>query len=514
MAGIKKRPKKRIFSEARLPIAGRYLMPNGRGWLMGGSLAGVAAVALWLLFSLRFGGSEVLTRAPLSSSHANFESTCSACHQPFSSATSENCLVCHERFSSAEVFSYQAHFAAHPGIPDHDLTVPDAPERELPCAGCHTEHRGRQAKITQVTDSLCLECHRIGSFNIDHPEFEPLRGTLKDDPYLRFTHRIHVARVVEAKGFEDPQRACLECHQPEAAGQGFKPLDFDQQCSTCHLAGQPSPLLPLATATSPGVLVDGGEAFDTAEFRHSRGGIIKRRVDHGDPWILENLRRIRRQLRPDPGLGDLLRAAVGPGWSGSEVDLYREAIVYLRDLARELRGHGRGVERKLQEIDRFLELAEARLDGGDRGAGIEPFLTAGSYDRALSDQEIAQLQDLAEGLTAPCIKCHTVSDAAILRVEKDQKVLSRARFNHRAHLVQRPFCADCHGAIPGLLDEASWVEELDVAQTWNLPGIDSCRQCHNPQEASNQCITCHTFHPGRDAGTEFRGYGLQTAAGS
>jgi predicted CXXCH cytochrome family protein len=472
MASLKKRPKKKIFSAARLPIADRYMIPNGRGWLMWGSLAGVAGVALWLFLSLQFKGVEALARAPLSSSHANFESTCSACHEPFRSAVSENCLVCHERFGSADVFSYQAHFTAHPGIPDHDLTVPDAPERELPCAGCHAEHRGRQAEITAVADSLCLDCHRIGSFNTDHPEFEVLRGAVEDDPYLRFTHRTHVAYVVDANTFEDPQRACLACHQPEASGEGFKPLDFDQQCSTCH------------------------------------------QIPHGDPQILEDLREIRQQLRPDPGLGDLLDAAVGPGWNGSEEDLYREAIVRLRSLAAGMRGSSRSSVRKLREIDRLLTSAEARLDGGDLGAGIGPFLTAGSYNPTLSATELARLQRRAADLTAPCIKCHTVSDAAILRVEKDQKALSRAHFNHRAHVVQRPFCVDCHGAIPGLLDEAPWAEELDVAQTWNIPGIESCRQCHTPREASNRCVTCHTFHPGRDAETTFRGYGLQRAAGS
>jgi uncharacterized membrane protein len=86
-----------------------------------------------------------------------------------------------------------------------------------------------------------------------------------------------------------------------------------------------------------------------------------------------------------------------------------------------------------------------------------------------------------------------------VRVQRDQQVLRRAQFNHRAHIVQRR-CLECHTEIPIIAqaDSAKAVPaSLDRAAIQNIPGIENCRVCHNANETSNRCVTCHYFHPNK-----------------
>jgi hypothetical protein len=116
---------------------------------------------------------------------------------------------------------------------------------------------------------------------------------------------------------------------------------------------------------------------------------------------------------------------------------------------------------------------------------------------ALSKEELNALKTFSLDLTEACRKCHVVSNASILRVQKDQRVLRRSEFNHRAHILQRR-CLDCHNKIPiaDLMKTTAAIDpEKDRSAIQNLPLIQDCKSCHAPDLVSQRCVTCHEFHP-------------------
>ena len=82
----------------------------------------------------------------------------------------------------------------------------------------------------------------------------------------------------------------------------------------------------------------------------------------------------------------------------------------------------------------------------------------------------------------------------LLRVQKEQAALTRARFDHKAHVLQKR-CLECHTAIP--IFEGSRPPEgvRDHAGVRNIPGITVCRDCHMPDRVKSRCTSCHDFHP-------------------
>ena len=518
----KERRRKGGFGGVRLPIAGRYPVPGRRAWTWLAGLIGCAAVGAWFLGAFLFGGKRAVAPGPLSSNHAALEASCAACHTGaigVGAMANDGCLVCHERLGSDRgAYGFAAHYVYASG----DRERRGEPDREVPCAACHPEHRGRTAAVTAVADRRCAACHGFSSLNRGHPEFQFARDGLVDDPHLTFPHRLHVKEVRGREGFDDPQLACLYCHRPDPAGAGFAPIDFERSCGDCHLTTRTgTPRLPVrdpsqprepGVETLPMIQARGGPgtrwAFftDPNEYQVAGASVAKRPVYHADPWVMTNLGEIRRTLYPGLGLAELLATAVdggtrsGAGGAGGDPrDLYREAIDTLRRRALELRGRPEPeVQAELAEIEVLLATAERRLEAGEAPPG-DPFAAAPAVNPALTADQVAGFQQLALDLTEPCRKCHVVSDGAIRRVQKDQRTLVRARFDHRAHVVQVAFCADCHDAVPGLAavtaESEIRDEPADVAATQNLPRIAVCQRCHTADEASNACSTCHLFHP-------------------
>jgi Cytochrome c7 and related cytochrome c/Doubled CXXCH motif (Paired_CXXCH_1) len=529
-----KRENKGIFSDARLPIAVRYVIPESRRRMIVAGLLGCLVVAAGFALTLAFTGPRVLSPGPVSSQHANFERNCASCHTSFRAVASESCLVCHARVGEGQGegrYSFASHYVYLQGLsgsppasgsPHGGGARRDNPGAESGCAGCHTEHGGRQAAITAVADAKCMSCHRFGSFNGGHPEFEFARaggGAAAGALGLHFSHRLHVQRVRKEKGFEQAQQACLSCHQADSRGEHFQPVRFESHCAGCHLpSGAATARLPIAQPGAPqaaGVWTldaiaaqEGGSApwvatTNPAEFQQTGGKLVKRPVHHADPWVLDNLLRIRRQLHPELGLAELLPTNVGAGGGVATEPLYLQAITRLRQQVNGLRGSQEPeVQQELKRLEALLAVAESRVRESGTKPPVGPFLEPAGGKSALPAERAADLRQLALDLTGPCQQCHVVEDAAILRAGSDRRVLARARFSHRAHLLQRPFCTDCHGAIAGLADgeggeagAAAAANPLDDPHVRNIPKIAVCRECHTPSEASNRCVTCHLFHP-------------------
>ncbi len=528
MTRQEERPDKGRFSRVGLPVAKSYVHLSGRSRLLRFSAIGALAAAAL------FGGNIVLQRGmlisngPLSSAHAGFEEDCQSCHTAFQSAADENCSACHESPGQEPgLHSFDAHYIYRSNDPSRAYRR----DHETACSGCHSEHRGRDAEIIPAMDGQCLPCHDFGSFDRNHPQFSFITDDLADDSSLLFTHIRHVQNVRRERSVETIEEACLFCHQPQADGKSFQPISFDQHCQSCHLGSAQrvgSPTLDLKNPDQPMVSAGEGQAVlnlgvegletvrqrqgpgeqwallaSPGEFRERGGSVTKMRLYHKDPWITHNLRMLRQALYPSAGLADLLQSSARET-QGQAEEIYREAAATLRDYLEGLRAQStdRAALREIVELDNLLTQTEQRI--ADAGVPLPeaPFQLPERVNPLLSPDQAVQIEELVGSLTTACAKCHVIDRATIARVEKEQRVLMRAEFNHRIHAGQKR-CQDCHSAIPfddslGALAASAKSPEIedriDNAAIQNVPGIDTCRECHSSGRVDNSCGACHRFH--------------------
>ncbi len=499
---------------AGLPVAGAYVVPRRRRRIAVAALVAAAVVAAVFVFDGAVREGRLVSNGPLTSGHANLERDCAACHTPFGEVSAEQCSVCHEKHGDRlGVFSFAAHNLYRSD--DFRRVVPSSDE--IPCASCHPDHRGREALITEVPDARCVTCHDYGSFNTAHPAFAFTREPASEPAGLKFAHGEHVREVMARQGLIDVEKACLTCHHPQADGKAFEAIEFDRHCDACHLTTSvATSRLPIAEdAQGVGVLTlatiqdRGGPGAEWAfytnpnEFRQVGARVTKTPLHHRDPWVLENLRRLRGLRYSDAGLADLLVASAEVPTHEVKA-LYEEAIATLRAQAQGLRSRPEpAVQEELARIDVALAGLERALEDPYVPLDETAFLLALSPTADGDSEQNGPIDSLIEDLTVSCRVCHTVENATIARVQTDQRTMRRADFDHRSHILQAR-CLDCHTTIPieaaadatvGAVPEPTDAEVLDHAGVYFLPDIENCRACHTAELASNRCVTCHRFHP-------------------
>jgi len=521
--------KKGTFGIPRLSVAAKYIFPDTRRKMI--IIGGLACLALLVYFLADFFllKSNFTVSGPLSSYHATFEQDCAKCHDQLRAVTNENCSVCHEKSGAkAESVALVAEqtvytFSSHYIYRSLDLSrvqpaMQKYGDRETPCYACHQEHLGRQAKITNVPDSRCTKCHEYGSFNKKHPEFDFAAENILDDSTMIFTHIRHVKEVAKREKLVDVERACLYCHNPQPDGKHFDPIEYDKHCDACHLTTDvstprlaiKSPDNPVGVATLETIRSQGGPGTQWAlyanpnEFKPRGNSVSKQPLYHEDPWVLENLKRIRRQLYPGLDFADLLKTSgklASQSPQALSTNIYQEALQTLQKYAMGLRGRPEPeIQMELARIDSLLKTARLKLwrqTGSIRGPAF--LAQPAALNPALAAAQTEALKNLALDLTEACRKCHVVAHASILRVQKDQRILNRAEFDHRAHILERR-CLECHTDIP-IIKTPSDTTKFNNLQygsfIQNLPAIENCRECHNAAESSNRCVTCHYFHPNK-----------------
>ncbi len=517
-------PNKGFFGRVGLPVAKSYLYPSSRNRpLLLGLLGGCGALALFL-GGISLDRNAWISGGPLSASHSSFEDDCESCHVPFQAVSDEKCMVCHDKYGEElGVHTFDAHYVYRSA----DYTRAFQRDGEIPCFGCHSEHGGREAAITTVSDVNCLGCHEFDSFDTSHPQFDLFAESAPDDDSLTFTHIRHVKRVQEQEGIDDLEEACLSCHNPRQNGTGFEAIGFDLHCNGCHLGTRPKTRSANLQTKDPGqpilirketesILNLGVETLETIrnrqgpgeqwtlaanpnEFRVRGKRVMKTRVHHLDPWIMHNLRMLRRVLYPKAGLADLLKSS-GDVAPGETRVLYREALETLGQYSVGLHARTDQVmQKELEQIDHLLRSLKDELKNDHTPLDDSPFHLSLNPNRELTPEQIQEINEFVETLTQPCKLCHQVKQATISRVQKDQTMLHRAEFNHRAHIIERR-CLDCHHDIPFLDYQTEMPEvgvDFDHAAIQNLPSIEVCQECHTPAQASSSCSTCHRFHPSR-----------------
>ena len=509
---------------AIVDVLGEGTAPSSRwrpaGWL---ALGMGLMVVLALVIEIGFGAGNLGRTGRLSSAHAMLDDACAACHDTSETVSAEKCSSCHRELAGAsDDYGFDAHYVYVSGDPARAFEHGG----EVGCAACHVEHQGRRTDIRATfSDRQCASCHEVGDLR-EHPEFDFAAETIPDHAGLTFTHIRHVDLVMEDHGLDGPEDACLACHAPAAGGRGFRPVTFEDACGACHLTGdvesaelpvQPRGVPLIRRAGDGADLTLGVETVETvrarlapeqwvrrtsaALFDVDDGRVVKTGVEHADPWILHNLRRLRRVMYPSAGLADLLTASadIAPG---DRRRLYDEALAALRGRTDELRGRDEDwVRDALLEFDGMMEAIGRRI--GETGAAHDdrPF-RLGPPDPRLTDDQIAEAEGFAARVAQPCLQCHAVERATIRRVQQTQSVLRRARFDHRPHVMLRG-CLDCHTRIPfadHLGGDGTVAADLDNAAIQNVPSVDNCRQCHAPDLSFDRCATCHEFHPGGAGG--------------
>ncbi len=511
----KKKSGKGAFGDLDLPVATAYPSQLSRRRMLLLGVVAVAVIAALIAYVQFTGSSRWASKGPLSSAHAAFE--CGSCHASDArTVTDEKCSSCHEKFGDElGVYTFASHYLYKSD--DFRRLVPSSDEK--PCSACHLEHEGRHADITRVGDARCETCH-FASFDKDHPEFDFAAEEIPDPAALDFAHVHHVREVMKRQKLDDIEASCLYCHNAQPDGRAFQPTSFDRHCDACHLtAAVSTPGLPIAGAaagveTLEQIAERGGPGTrwvyfsNPNEFRVRGSAVVKTPLHHKDPWVLDNLRRLRGMLYPDAGLADLLLAS--PDAEPHEIRaLYQEAIAALEEQVVGLRGRP---EPEIQaELGRITDLLERlKQQVADPFAPLDETRFALALDRKadeLGSETQGEIEGLIEELTRPCLQCHELRAATIARVQKDQRVLRRAKFDHRAHIIQAR-CLDCHRGIPiaeGLESETPTTptdSELDHSAIQNLPGIETCRTCHRSQQAADRCVTCHDFHADKSRRSE------------
>jgi hypothetical protein len=111
--------------------------------------------------------------------------------------------------------------------------------------------------------------------------------------------------------------------------------------------------------------------------------------------------------------------------------------------------------------------------------------TAAPEQAPLSAADERKAREALQALSEPCRSCH-VPDAAgaFVAVRAARPVLEGAAFAHAPHLLYAD-CSRCHAKVA--LSTSS--EEL------HLEGISTCRGCHGPDGAREDCQRCHRYHP-------------------
>ena len=205
-------------------------------------LAAALIVALISAFAFYGDGATALSSVnpgPLSGGHQNFtaEEGCATCHKQhggdagmwlqasWSPGTlSQSCESCHA-FSGPATSPHNETFKTAGGA------------RKTECTMCHTEHKGTDGKITQLSDSQCSAWHdkQFKSFSDGHPNFS------SDYPSRRrtaivFDHSNHFNKHFENAKYADraPKDRCIACHNVDQAARNVPVRPFEEACARCH----------------------------------------------------------------------------------------------------------------------------------------------------------------------------------------------------------------------------------------------------------------------------------------
>jgi hypothetical protein len=226
-------------------------------------------VASWLALACGAAAAQsletVLSPGPVVEAHAKSENDCRNCHVPFNrGAQNELCLACHKDIG----VDLRQHEGFHGRL------------RPQPCRACHTDHKGRSAKIAPLEEQAfdhaqtdfalrgahaapglacrgchvadrklreapgrCVGCHakqdvhkgRLGGACADCHAESNWKETRFDHDRTRFPLRgrhapLKCASCHKSERFLEAPTACIGCHRKDDAHKAR----FGEKCESCH----------------------------------------------------------------------------------------------------------------------------------------------------------------------------------------------------------------------------------------------------------------------------------------
>jgi hypothetical protein len=462
-----------------------------RHWQWKLALGAIAAGLLWVAVVSFSRGSQLLSKGPISSSHAVFGAKCEACHVPMKSALSQDssfrrhvpdaaCQSCHQ-------------------VPDHQAKPVLASFSTPECETCHLEHVGAM-RIADSSDRGCTTCHAdlkgshyasgIHSFVDGHPQFAPLRPGYEDDQKIKFNHQAHLQA-----GLKGPNGmvalTCADCHRTPAT-QALTPWRFgsmpqvreaslDMTPSGLNGAANSSHLDPLHPTDNRAYMAATAYAANcrdchTLKFdRHISG-----EAPHAAPAEVRMF--IREKLQAYAVANPEVVAAEIQNWANdpmAKVPQYRP-LPPPRNAQEWVAVRSRQAERRLWY--QSCNLCHSMKIPDDSPTVVAASLRSVQFDtHTVHTMTVATLPQ--DSLTLP----------TVAPTNQKARWFSDAVFSHQAHIAVS--CESCH-ARTRISNQGS-----DIL----LPGIASCQKCHDgkssPQgpalasgHAESGCFLCHQYH--------------------
>ena len=461
----------------------RYSLPRKGSGLMRASMGAALALLGGGLVLQWAGRTGVASPGALTVGHGAFEARCEQCHRAsFPHLVVDlRCERCHDPRADGRLG-----FTAHATwiVPSSQRAGHDP---QPLCSDCHSDHSGRSPSLTNLDPRACARCHF--SALDGHPRVAEAEATRAETGGLHFSHTVHDGEVRRVHG-----RGCDFCHGLTDDLANFEPISFDRHCASCHLV---KGALPGMTDPVREALLAGPIAATTRAA--GRGRIVISRLQHRDPWILENVSRLRG------GVDSAARARTRVDLAARIASLEKTRGRLIADLpALNLQqsvaletnpyvGDRIDLELELRRLGPVLPISlRARLTD-DRA--LEAALSAARSRLSSLDVEgrpvppaaqEAMRVEAAEALLVPCLVCHaSQTPPGVAPVVADGRHFCRARFTHAPHVVQGG-CETCH------VSEATGAMGTDVT----TPSIDRCWQCHATGAVPSTCLSCHRYHPG------------------
>ena len=495
------------------------------------------AVGLGWILPLVFVAADIAGAAPweklvmpgdLATAHAELESDCTQCHQPFE-ATGERelCLVCHEDVASD--------LAASVGLHGLDPAI-----GEGACRACHPDHRGRDFDITGLDPDVfdhgftdmplegahaatdCGACHAAGERSREaatdcfscHREDDSHEGRLGEDcgechdavawkraefdhAQTRFAldgaHRdvgcamCHVGAV-----YEETPSECVSCHRLDDSHEG----GFGEDCGSCHTS----------------------EAWKRSAFDHDKTGFALE--GHHETATCESC-----HVEP-PGELELPESCVGchrtddahRGSYGEEcgdchsaVEWKTSSFDHERDGGLALAGaHASATCRSchVDSLETPLEAercADCHRDDDPHEGGLDGDCGECHTEQLWSkdirfDHDLAAFPLLGLHALVNCEECHL--SPAFAKTDSRCVDCHRQGDPHESRLG--PECASCHNPNGWPI----WKFDHDLQTSFELHGTHigaACESCHRtatagPVRAASDCYSCHVSedaHRGR-----------------
>ncbi len=511
-------------------------MPSLRGYRARLTFLAVGLV-IAMIGAFWFGGGDAgaissMDPGALSGGHQNFtaEEGCATCHKPHGGdaggwlqaswlpgSLSSACESCHA-------------FGGPATTPHNEQFKTAGGQKTTECTMCHTEHKGMDAKITNISDSQCSACHekQFKSFSQDHPSFS------KDFPSRRrtaiaFDHTSHFSKHFEDQRYAEraPKERCIACHNVGKAARNVPVRPFEQSCARCHedlfakrelvlfalpefeenpfdavAVGEacgPTPEAAdsteeyesVSTETLPptALLLLGIEDGEDAEaYSEPVRDLIMGAIENGHEPLIEALDKYGDAKTLLSGLSPELIRGVGCAWASNiEYEAPADAVSggWFAD---ELSLRYRPTRHSDPVAKAWTNLAAAGGEG-------------------VTDDVRDTLLSRSEG-PGGCTKCHSVSqndsESKELRVEWSLGAQSKQRhlnYSHAPHLnLLGPgaTCETCH-KVNEKADYAAAFKHwnpLDFESNFKSIENGTCTACHAKGQVRQECTLCHEYHNG------------------